>query len=64
MMKHKIPPAIVWLFIGILGLGIITDFLMVLFGLPRVWQWLYNGVAFVCIVALLIVALGDKIKNE
>ena len=61
-MKRKLFCALLWALIALLAIGIITDWL-VLLGLNRGWQYIYNFVAFGAVVALLVPALGDKLHE-
>lgn len=61
-MKQKLIRAAAWLLISILAVGIITDFLLAL-GCPHAAQYIYNFLAFCAIVGLLVVALGDNLKE-
>lgn len=44
-MKRKAIRATAWAVYTILALGVITD-AMLLFGLPRIWQYVYNLAVF------------------
>lgn len=61
-MERKFIRALLWVLIALLALGIITDWL-VLLGLNRGWQYIYNFVAFCAVVGLLVLALGDKLNE-
>lgn len=60
-MKHnKIAAALCWAIIALLAIGVVTDAL-VLLGLKRAWQYIFNFASiFLFIPILLYLALRDK----
>lgn len=60
MRHHKIVAALCWVVIALLAIGIATDAL-VLLGLKRAWQYIFNFASiFLLIPILLYLALRDK----
>lgn len=60
-MKHYITKILAWVFIALFALVLIVDGLCLL-GLPRAWQYLYNGCFFIVILPFLLsIALRDKL---
>lgn len=62
-MRRKFIRALCWAIIAGLLIGIVTDWL-VLIGMARAFQYIYNFLAFCAIVALLVPALGDKLYER
>ena len=62
MRHHKIVAALCWVVIALLAIGVVTDAL-VLLGLKRAWQYIYNFVSFCAVVGLLVPALGEKLNG-
>lgn len=60
-MKHnKIVAALYWAIIALLAIGVVTDAL-VLLGIKRVWQYIYNFASiFLLIPVLVYYALRDN----
>lgn len=59
-MKRKLIRAICIMLIVVLAVGIVTDWIVFL-GFQRSFQYLYNFMAMCAIVALLILALDNKL---
>lgn len=62
-MRTRTIQAVAWILIAVLSIGIIVDWLL-LFGCARIWQYIYNGLALCCVTGLLVLALGDKLKED
>lgn len=62
-MKRKFIQALCWALIALLALGMATDWLVML-GLNRGWQYIYNFASLMAMPFLLAVALPEKLFEK
>lgn len=63
-MKRKFLIILAWILVFALGAGVVVD-IMLVFGLPKCWQYLYNAAYFFFALPLTIFLIADiKFKQR